>query len=156
MGRLFDAAAALLGVCTHQSYEGQAAMALESLVTAPSCVHGGFEILDNRLDFTPLLRALLAPGLGARHGANLFHGTLIAGLTDWITQNAGAAYNGNVVLSGGCFANRVLSEGLMMALRVRGLTPYLARALPANDGGLCFGQAVMGRAYLNRRPHACA
>jgi hydrogenase maturation protein HypF len=156
MGRLFDAAAALLGGCTHQSYEGQAAMALEALVNAPSCLQDGFEVRDNCLDFTAVLRALLAPGLGAQDGANMFHGTLIAGLADWITQNAAAAYNGNVVLSGGCFANRVLTEGLIMALRVRGLTPYIARALPANDGGLCFGQAILGRAYLNQELRACA
>jgi hydrogenase maturation protein HypF len=100
-----------------------------------------------------LLQALLAPGLTREDGAGLFHGTLITGLADWITHNAAPAYHGNIVLSGGCFANRVLSEGLTAALRARHLTPCLPRALPSNDGGLCFGQAAMGRAHLAcRRP----
>jgi hydrogenase maturation protein HypF len=153
MGRLFDAAAALLGICTQQSYEGQAAMQLEALVSKPVGLHSGYEIRAQILDFTPLLQVLLTPGLTKQDGANLFHGTLIAGLADWITQNAAAANHKNITLSGGCFANRVLSEGLIAALRARHLTPCLPRALPSNDGGLCFGQAIMGRAYLNDQQH---
>jgi hydrogenase maturation protein HypF len=53
-----------------------------------------------------------------------------------------------VVLGGGCFANRILAEGLVRALRRRGLNPWLPRALPANDGGIAFGQAAMARARL--------
>jgi hydrogenase maturation protein HypF len=153
MGRLFDAAAALLGVCTHQSYEGQAAMELEALVRTPSAVSGGYEIRCNILDFSPLLHALLTSGLTKQHGADLFHGTLIAGLADWIMQNANALHQKNIVLSGGCFANRVLAEGLMAALRARLVTPFLPRALPSNDGGLCFGQAMIGRAHLAEQHH---
>jgi hydrogenase maturation protein HypF len=149
MGRLFDAAAALLGICTHQTYEGQAAMELEALVVTPSFLPDGYAIRANILDFTPLLRALLAPACTPQHGASLFHGTLIAGLAAWIAQNAAKSPHGAVVLGGGCFANRILSEGLTAALRARHLTPYLPRALPANDGGLCLGQAAMGRAHLS-------
>jgi hydrogenase maturation protein HypF len=153
MGRLFDAAAALLAIGTHQTYEGQAAMELEALVRTSSSLCDGYEIRANILDFSPLLQALLAPGLTREDGAGLFHGTLITGLADWITHNAAPAYHGNIVLSGGCFANRVLSEGLTAALRARHLTPCLPRALPLNDGSLCFGQAAMGRAHLAcRRP----
>jgi hydrogenase maturation protein HypF len=149
MGRLFDAAAALLGICTHQTYEGQAAMELEALVVTPSILPRGYSIRANILDFTPVLRALLAPGCTPEDGAGLFHGTLIAGLAAWIAQNAEHASHGTVVLGGGCLANRILSEGLTAALRARHLTPYLPRALPANDGGLCLGQAAMGRAHLS-------
>jgi len=153
MGRLFDAAASLLGVCTRQSHEGQAAMELQALVRTPSSLRDGYEIRANILDFSPLLRALLAPGLTQQHGADLFHGTLIAGLAEWIAQNAASLDHGTIALSGGCFANRILSEGLVAALRARHLTPYLPRALPANDGGLSFGQAIMGRAHLIGQQH---
>jgi hydrogenase maturation protein HypF len=148
MGRLFDAAAALLGIRTHQTYEGQAAMELEALVRTPSIQPHGYAIRANMLDFTPLLSALLAPGRTQQDGASLFHGTLIAGLAAWIGQNAGQSPHGAVVLGGGCLANRILAEGLAAALRARHLTPCLPRALPANDGGLCLGQAAMGRAHL--------
>ena len=148
MGRLFDAASALLGLRLHQTYEGQAAMELEALVNEPANRPGGYVIRDNTLDVTPLLGALLAPGLTAQDGASLFHGTLIAGLADWVSQNASASGSRAVVLAGGCFANRILAEGLPAALRERQLIAYLPRALPCNDGGLAFGQAVIGRAHL--------
>jgi hydrogenase maturation protein HypF len=52
------------------------------------------------------------------------------------------------VLGGGCFMNRILTEGLTQALRRRGLSPWLARSVPANDGGISFGQAALARAHL--------
>ena len=148
MGRLFDAAAALLGVCEDQSYEGQAAMELEALVGLPDVFPSGFRIQRNVLDFRALLSALLQPGLGARQGASLFHGTLIAGLAEWIGQYAKQMGQTDVVLGGGCFMNRILTEGLTQALRRRGLSPWLARSVPANDGGISFGQAALARAHL--------
>jgi hydrogenase maturation protein HypF len=150
LGRLFDAAAALLGVCARQSYEGQAAMELESLAGAPRALAGGFSIEAGVLDFRPLLRTLLTPGLGAAEGAGLFHGTLIAGLAAWIDQARECGDGGDIVLGGGCLMNRVLAEGLADALRGRGLVPWLPRRAPANDGGLSLGQAALGREHLAR------
>jgi hydrogenase maturation protein HypF len=148
MGRLFDAAAALLGVCTQQSYEGQAAMELEALAHAPQALPFGFSIAANVLDFRPLLAALLMPRLTAREGAQLFHGTLIAGLAAWAGHAAGRSGCTHVALGGGCLLNRVLAEGLADALRQRGLVPLLAQQAPANDGGLSLGQAAVARAHL--------
>jgi hydrogenase maturation protein HypF len=148
MGRLFDAAAALLGVCTQQSYEGQAAMELEALVRVPRCMPAGYSIAGGILDFRPLLAGLLEPGLQAREGAELFHGTLIAGLAAWISFGAGQTGQTDIVLSGGCVMNHILTEGLAAAVRACGLVPWLPRAAPANDGGLSLGQAAMARAHL--------
>lgn len=148
MGRLFDAAAALLGVSTRQSYEGQAAMELEALVQVPRCLPSGYRIANHVLDFSPVLAGLLEPGLEAHEGADLFHGTLIAGLAEWIGNAAEEAGETNVALGGGCLTNRVLAEGLAFNLRARGLRPRLPRAVPANDGGLSLGQAAMARAHL--------
>src|SRR5271166_4946489 len=140
MGRLFDAASGLLDLCPVQAYEGQAAMELEALVTGPLAMPGGFVLDQGVLDFRPLLSAL-ADGMDKREGANLLHGTLIAGLTAWIATTGAT----QVVLGGGCLANRVLAEGLHAALARIGITACLARKLPAGDGGLSFGQAIMGR-----------
>lgn len=148
LGRLFDAAAALLGVCLVQGYEGQAAMELEALVRVPRCLAAGYRIAGNILDFTPLLATLLTPGLYASEGAELFHGTLIAGLAAWIKAEATQLGQTDIVLGGGCLMNRVLTEGLLDALRAGGLVPYLPRAVPANDGGLSLGQAAIARAHL--------
>jgi hydrogenase maturation protein HypF len=140
LGRLFDAASGLLGLCPLQAYEGQAAMELEALVTEPHVMPTGFAVDETGLDCRPLLSAL-ADGMDPGAGANLFHGTLIAGLTAWIAT-AGVT---QVVLGGGCLANRVLAEGLHAALAQIGITAFLARKLPPGDGGLSFGQAIMGR-----------
>jgi hydrogenase maturation protein HypF len=149
LGRLFDAAAALLGVCTLQTYEGQAAMELEALVGVPRSLPGGYRIADHILDVRPLMSALLTPGLYPREGAELFHGTLIDGLVAWIGEAAASCGQTRIVLGGGCLLNAVLTEGVVAGLQARGITPYLPRAVPANDGGLSLGQAAMARAYLS-------
>ncbi len=156
LGRLFDAAAALLGVCTRQSYEGQAAMELEAIADGVRVLPGGFVIKAHVLDFRPLLRALGAPGMTARQGARVFHGTLVAGLAAWIGREADECAVSTVFLGGGCLANSLLTEGLIAALRARGLTPLLPRAVPANDGGLSLGQAAVARVACDalRSAHA--
>jgi len=148
LGRLFDAAAALLGVCDRQSYEGQAAMQLEALCGTPKHLPAGFSIENGVLDFRPLLSSLLEPGLTAAEGAALFHGTLIEGLAEWIGHAAMHSDRSDIVLGGGCLINQVLADGLTAALRARGLFPWLAHAAPANDGGIALGQASIARAHL--------
>ncbi len=142
LGRLFDAAAALAGVCLRQDYEGQAAMELEALVARPRIVAGGWRIEDGRLDLAPMMETMLSERLVGREAAETFHGTLIAGLAEWVGAEASARGATRVALGGGCMMNRVLSEGLIGALRAQGLTPASPREVPANDGGLSFGQAA--------------
>ncbi|MBI5132775.1 MAG: carbamoyltransferase HypF [Rhodopseudomonas palustris] len=152
-GRLFDAAAGLLGVCAMQAYEGQAAMQLEALVRTPRVQDDGWRIDRGTLDLSPLLRHLATPGLDRRDGAELFHGTLAAALADWAAQAAAQARLSTIALGGGCFLNRVLSETLAAHLRARGLSPLLARQLPPNDGGLSLGQAwIAGQAIATDTP----
>ncbi len=145
LGRLFDAAAALLGVRAVQDYEGQAAMELEALVDAPAALAGGFTLEDGVLSFSPLLAHFALARPDARTGASLFHGTLVEGLAALARHGAAVAGLTSIALGGGCLMNRVLAEGLSAALVTSKLTPLLARRLPANDGGLSFGQAVLAR-----------
>ncbi|MCM5556184.1 carbamoyltransferase HypF [Pleomorphomonas sp. JP5] len=145
LGRLFDAAAALLGVRTVQDYEGQAAMELEALVDQPVAFSGGFVLDDGVLSFAPLLAHFALARPDARTGASLFHGTLIEGFAALARHGATATGLTAIALGGGCLMNRVLAEGLSAALVQSNLTPLLARRLPANDGGLSFGQAVLAR-----------
>jgi hydrogenase maturation protein HypF len=150
MGRLFDAAAALLGLRPTQDHEGQAAMELEALVAAPIRGSALYRITDGVLDFAPLL-ARLADGMEAREGASLFHGCLIDGLSALVARHArpGEA----VALGGGCMMNRVLAEGLIEALGSLGVRPLTARAVPANDGGLSLGQAAFARGFVAGAPY---
>ncbi len=141
-GRLFDAACGLLGVVPHATYEGEAPMALEALADGPAILPDGWRIQGGFLDFRPLLAALC--DVDPRAGANLFHGTLAAGLAEW--GAAAVAAHGTparVALSGGCLQNRVLAECLAMEFSARGVEAVLPRLAPANDGGLSLGQAYV-------------
>ena len=144
-GRLFDAAAALLGVRLVQDHEGQAAMELEALADRPIAGSGLFRLDGGVLDFRPLLARLAAGDLDAREGASLFHGAVIDGFAALAATQARAGEA--VALGGGCLMNRVLAEGLVAALAARGVTALLAEKVPANDGGLSLGQAALARAF---------
>jgi hydrogenase maturation protein HypF len=146
LGRLFDAAAGLLGVRLTQDYEGQAACELEALVKTPRVLDAGWRVAAGALDLTPLLDHLVSSRLSARDGAELFHGTVAAALAEWI---AAARPDGPVALGGGCMMNRILSELLVERLRANGVVALTARAVPANDGGLSLGQAAIARAILS-------
>jgi hydrogenase maturation protein HypF len=146
LGRVFDAAAAILGVRLEQQYEGQAAMELEALCKAPRALAGGFSIENDMLDLAPLFRALLDQRLSAREGAELFHGTLIEALAAWIGGAARRLDQTRVALGGGCLMNAALAEGVSRRLREQGIEPLLARKIPCNDGGLSLGQAFLARA----------
>jgi hydrogenase maturation protein HypF len=148
LGRLFDAAAALLGLCLRQSHEGQAAMALEAVAGPPQPLLGGWRLEGGVLDFRPLMASLLRPALSPRDGAALFHGTVVQGLVALVAAAAQASGIDQVVLSGGCLINRTLAEGVAHGLRRRGLEPWLPRRAPAGDGGLALGQAALARAWL--------
>ena len=142
-GRLFDAAAGLLGVSRRTTYEGQAAMLLEGLAAR----HGELPPLaadwrldDGVLDFRPLLASLTAMNDPAAAAA-AFHATLVAGLADWVAWGAARTGIDTVAAAGGCLLNRRLAAGLRRACATRGLRFVEARALPPNDGGLSLGQA---------------
>ncbi|HUO53855.1 MAG TPA: carbamoyltransferase HypF [Rhodoblastus sp.] len=146
LGRLFDAASALLGFARRQEFEGQAAMRLEALVRAPRALENGFVLRDGVVDFSGLLAHFIEARSDPREGAELLHGTLIEGLSAWLAAQAPKAEK--IALGGGCLMNKVLAEGLAGRLREQGFGPLLAQKIPPNDGGLSLGQAVLARAEL--------
>lgn len=139
-GRLFDAACGLLGVRASVSYEGEAPMVLESLVTRPRVLEGGWRLGEGRvLDLLPLLEALV--DRDPVEGADLFHGTLAEALVDWALPAVRTHSSGVVALAGGCLLNGILAELLVAAFSRHGVEALVPRAVPANDGGLSLGQA---------------
>lgn len=144
-GRLFDAVAAVMGICpTGQSFEGEAAMALEALATGHIAEPYPF---GSDLSPVPLFAALaqdLQCGASLNHMAARFH----AGLAEAFAAPARALVHGGqaqaVALSGGCFQNAVLLTEVVNRL---GEVPILLHhKTPANDGGLALGQAVIAAA----------
>ncbi|HEY9080083.1 hydrogenase maturation protein HypF [Magnetovibrio sp.] len=141
-GRLFDAACGLLKVCEVSEFEGQAPMALEAMVASPDVLDGGWAVTaDNHLDMRGLLAALV--GMEAPAGANLFHGTLIAALSDWVLRARERTGLNAVGLSGGCFFNAVVKQGLTVALEGQGMKVLSPELLSPGDAGLSFGQAMV-------------
>jgi hydrogenase maturation protein HypF len=146
MGRVFDAAAALLGLATRQHYEAEAAMRLEACArgtAAGARVEPGLWRLgaDGVLDLLPLL-ARMADWRGeATAGAALFHDTLVVALADWVTGAASREGLATVALGGGCFLNALLRSGLQARLEQAGLQVLLPIRVPPNDGAISLGQA---------------
>nr|WP_164938118.1 carbamoyltransferase HypF [Bradyrhizobium guangxiense] len=140
-GRLFDAAAGLLGLCPLQSYEGEAAMKLEALVRAPRIAQDGWIIESGELSLAPLFERLATGTIDPVEGAELFHSTFAAACIDWIGQAARMTGITTVALGGGCFLNAILSDTIARGCIAAGLSPLLPTQMPPNDGGLSLGQA---------------
>lgn len=138
-GRLFDAACGLLGVKPVATFEGEAPMALEAMVTRPKVDLAGWSIVDGVLDMRPLLGRLVA--MPAEDGANLFHGTLAAALAAWVDTAMAATGVKQVALAGGCFLNKVLTRDLVERLETAGLTVLQPLRLRPGDPAVSLGQA---------------
>jgi hydrogenase maturation protein HypF len=135
-GRLFDAVAAIIGIRDRCSFEGQAAMELEFAAEAePSGETYPLELNGEILDWEPMVRMILKDHSKA---AARFHNTLAEAIVS-VARQAGEE---RVVLSGGCFQNRYLTEGTVTRLEATGFKPYWHQRIPPNDGGLAVGQIV--------------
>ncbi len=151
-GRLFDAAAALTGIASTQSYEGHAAMRLE---TEAMAVYGEALPLPLpltndgdlwRTDWTPLLPLLMDRQKSVSQRSALFHETLAGCIHDqaqWIRQRHSVS---RVGLTGGVFQNRRLTERVFQRLTDAGLEVLYPEKLPVNDAAISFGQIVEAQA----------
>ncbi|MBN2847824.1 MAG: carbamoyltransferase HypF [Coriobacteriia bacterium] len=151
MGRLFDAVAALAGVRDDTLYEGQAAIELEVLADPAAEGTYAFDIAaaeDGPLvvDSAPVLAAVLddvAAGVAASAISARFHRSVVQAIVDGCLRAAPAAGTTTVALAGGVFMNRLVIAGAVRGLRQAGLIPLTHRRLPANDGGVAYGQAIV-------------
>ena len=159
MGRWFDAASALLGLCLTQHDEATAAMRLESAAEGktPRELRKLWEILpDGSLSLLPLM-AMLAdtphdPDAVSQASTD-FHEAVARALSDWILQLTGPdEADLPLCLAGGCFLNRRMTVRLISLLGRAGIHPLLSSAVPPGDGGVALGQAWL--AALARREGA--
>ncbi|HEU0282516.1 MAG TPA: carbamoyltransferase HypF [Gallionella sp.] len=155
-GRVFEAAAGLLGLCHKMEFEAQAAIALEQAAMhyiaaqdMPQPAGHGWQIdAAGRLDLLPLL-ALLSGERDAQYGAAVFHATLVAALAAWVTQAAQRSGIKTVACGGGCFFNKLLSAGLRERLDGAGLKTLTAKLVQPGDTAIALGQAwVVGQLVL--------
>ena len=166
MGRLFDAAAAILGICDKATYEGEPAIELEAaawraldneiarfpddnagyFASGPSCLDGPY-VLDQKALFEALLGGIEA-GAPAYRLALDFHVAVArssARIASEICVHEGID---TVALSGGVFMNRLLLQLLTRELKSAGLTVLVPHTVPVNDGCIAYGQAAVASARL--------
>ena len=155
LGRLFDGIAAILGIRSAVTFEGQAAMELESSADDTAGASLPFEVVDSpvalELDYRPAVRELVRlrmQGHGVGSLSRAFHSLIIEGiscLADRVREKTGI---GRAALSGGCFQNRLLLEGCIESLTKSGFEVFSHHLIPANDGGISLGQAVVAASRL--------
>ncbi len=147
VGRLFDAAAALLGFTREVTFEGQAAMWLEQLARGtPVGEAYPLPFSVSELDFRPLLQAVALDrerGRDVREIARSFHCGIAQGVWDAVTAISRSNGLDTIVLSGGVFQNELLLEDLKSMLADTPLQLWTNHAVPPNDGGISLGQAAL-------------
>ena len=145
VGRLFDAVAALCGIRTEITYEGQAAIELEA--ACDPAARGAYEL--DALDARPLIRAIAADvraGVDVGTIATRFHRALATATARTVAATAREHDLDTAVLAGGVFANRVLLDATTAQLEAEGLRVLLPRRLPPGDGAISYGQAAIAAA----------
>jgi hydrogenase maturation protein HypF len=169
MGRLFDAVASLVDLRQRMRFEGQAAMELEFALDgvntdeaypmriaecemrSPACEDARPAKTPNSelrtpnskiiLDWSPMMEAILSDvqkGVATGKMSAKFHNALAEAVVA-VAERIGER---RVVLSGGCFQNRYLTERTVRRLQAEGFQPYWHQRVPPNDGGIALGQIV--------------
>lgn len=166
MGRLFDAAAAILGICGQATYEGEPAIELEAAAwraldgkiarfpddnvgystSGPSWLDGP-DVLDQKALFEALLEGIEA-GAPADRLALDFHVAVARSSARIATEICAREGIGTVALSGGVFMNRLLLQLLTRELKYAGLAVLVPHTIPVNDGCIAYGQAAVASARL--------
>jgi hydrogenase maturation protein HypF len=157
VGRLFDAAAALLGFTREISFEGQAAIWLEQLArNAPATDSYPFPFVHHELDFRPLLQAVIHDRWSNRAPAEIaraFQRGVSQGLKETASAMCETYEVDTVVLSGGVFQNELLLEDFRSVAAAEPFRIWTNRAVPPNDGGISLGQAALaGFRQFDRDP----
>jgi hydrogenase maturation protein HypF len=156
-GRLFDAVSALLGLCSVNTFEGEAAMALESY--AAGHVDGqypvefikenGYTIIDFSRAIIEILQDFMK-GPDARSIAAKFHNTVASVIETVVADLSRERGIRDVALSGGTFQNLYLLNRTEQLLTLRGMSVFVNGKMPSNDGGISLGQAYIVRERLRR------
>ena len=153
-GRLFDAVAALLNLRHIVSYDGQGAIELEALAETGNNVelgsyHYQLALQEDawlQLGFSPMFTEILADidaNVLSAVIAHRFHRTVASATTAVCLHIAASTGLDRVILSGGVFQNRLLTEMIYTALTDKGLHVFTHRLVPPNDGGIALGQAAI-------------
>ncbi len=161
LGRLFDAASAVLGVCAYNRYEGECAIRLENLaakaIEQNIVPHAMVFAVSNQNDIlvadaAPVITALC--GGQSREALALgFHRAVAATTVDICIRLRNQTGISTAALSGGVFQNAVLLGDIIGKLTAAGFAVYINEKVPTNDGGISLGQAQIGLWHLSGKEY---
>jgi hydrogenase maturation protein HypF len=152
-GRLFDAVAAIMGLCYRPAYDAQGAILLEresgecEVLAEPY----PYTIDGNVLDFNEAIMHVaedVSRGVKGKNIATRFHSAVILSCIDMCIQIRAQTGINVVALGGGVFQNRIILRHVMRGLIEKGFQVCINRMLPPNDGGISYGQGVTALAIL--------
>ncbi|EAZ89957.1 carbamoyltransferase HypF [Crocosphaera chwakensis] len=148
VGRLFDGVAAMIGICQNVTFEGQGAMALEYMInnletdeSYPYNIKGSVYPLV--IDWELMIQSIIEDHfnqISHQKIAAKFHNTLV----EIIIDIANRSQQQSILLTGGCFQNKYLTEKAIARLKQEKFTPFWHYNIPPNDGGLALGQIIAG------------
>jgi len=156
-GRLFDAVSAMLGVCDVNTFEGEAAMALESLVQ--NGIDGEYPVVIKKengytvVDFAAAIRAVLldvSKGVPVPVMATQFHNTVASVIRQMVNDLRRRTGINDVALSGGTFQNQYLLKRVLEQLNRDGSRACTNTKMPPNDACISLGQAYLVRERLKK------
>jgi hydrogenase maturation protein HypF len=144
-GRIFDAVSALLGLCHVSTFEAEAPMRLENIANSKEKGRYSYEI-KNEISFDLTFKEIISDiqsGITPGIISGKFHNTIASATCDKVFEIAGMSGLKKIVLSGGVFQNKILSEKIVKKLNGQGLDVFTHSEIPANDGGISLGQLII-------------
>jgi hydrogenase maturation protein HypF len=149
-GRLFDAIACLLNICSKQNFDAEAPIRLESILDKSVTSFYPFDFENGILLFGNTLNEILSDinKLDVSVIAAKFHNTIVQAILNIALRIKSDVGLRKVVLSGGVFQNRYLLEKSIHILTKNNFEVYTNRLVPPNDGGIALGQLVVASNYL--------
>ncbi len=143
-GRLFDAVSALIGLCSVSSFESEAPIRLEAVISEPEDGYYPFEVADT-VSFRETIKSIIEESATGKMSyiSAKFHNTIAMSSLKVSEKIRNERSINKVVLSGGVFQNKYLLEKTMRLLAGAGFEVYANKAVPANDGGIALGQLAV-------------
>ncbi len=148
-GRLFDAVAAITGLCHTAKFHSEAPMRLEAAICKGITTHYGYNIKKGIISFGKTIEEIvhdLKSGISPGEISARFHNTVARAVVDGIMRVSDISGISDIVLSGGTFQNRYLTEKIISELSTKKFYIFYNHNIPVNDGGLALGQVAVAAA----------
>ncbi len=148
-GRLFDAVASIIGLCQKSSFHAEAPMRLESIIDCNCKDYYDYKIYETKISFKDTIKQIVIDVINNISPSIIsakFHNTIISVIFETINSISKETNIRNIVMSGGTFQNKYISENIENKLIKHKYNIYLQSKIPPNDGGIALGQMAIAAA----------